>query len=550
MEHTPQKMYYAIGYSRLSKDDYSRKRDGQRDRNESDSISNQRKLIREYVDKHDNIILVDEQSDDGYTGTNYDRPGFCAVLAALQAGKANCVIVKDLSRLGREYIETGKYLEMIFPDQGIRFIAINDDVDSDRHTDSDDLLIPVKNLINESYCRELSKKLRAQFALQRKNGEFIGAFAAFGYRRSPDDKHILVVDEFAAQAVKEIFSLKMQGYSQQSIADALNKIGIPSPLEYKKQCGLRYQTGFQSKTKATWSATAIRRILTNPLYIGQLVQGKRGTPNYKVKIVKERAPSDWVVIEHNHEPIIDELMFTIVQRLLQLDTRTSPKEETVQPFSGLVFCGDCGRPMRRRVVSRGNKRFYYFTCERHVGEEGGRSHNFSEKKLATAVLHAVQNQVQAVSEIDCILRDATQSDLLSIKRKQMNQLISQKLQEMDHVEDLRVRLYEALSEHLIEREEYHAMRQRYGNQMDALRREKEELENRLARLEHEVEPNRDWIHQITRFENIQALNREAVVSLIDRICIQGGNQLRIDFNFRDEMADAYALLDAAKKEAV
>lgn len=550
MERTPQKIYYAVGYSRLSKDDYSRKKHGSGSKNESDSILNQRKMIREYVAKHDDIILVDEQFDDGYTGTNYDRPGFRAVLDDIQSGKANCVIVKDLSRLGREYIETGRYLEMIFPDQGIRFIAINDDVDSDHHTDSDDLLIPVKNLINETYCRELSRKLRAQFALQRKNGEFIGAFAAFGYRKSPDDKHTLVIDEYAAQIVKEIFSLKIQGYSQQNIADAMNKIGVPSPLEYKKQCGLHYQTGFRASGSAAWSATTIRRILTNPLYIGQLVQGKRGTPNYKVKVVKERASSDWVVIEHNHEPIIDELMFTIVQRLLQLDTRTPPNGEAVYPFSGLVFCGDCGRPMRRRVVTRNGKRFFYFTCERHAGEESGQSHNFSEKKLTAAVLHAIQSQVQTVVEIDHILKASAQSDLFIVKQMRFNRLIDQKVQQIEHIENLRIRLYEALSDQLIEREEYHTMRQRYGNQLEVLRNEKEELESRLSQLEHDATPNQEWIKQFTRYENIQTLSREAVVCMIDRISIHGKNQLQIDFNFRDEMADTLSLLEDAKKEVV
>ena len=166
--------YYAIAYYRLSKYDRTSNQ-------ESDSIANQRKLVHAYLEKHPNIVLIDEADDDGYTGTNFDRPGFQKVLDAIKTGRANCVIVKDLSRLGREYISTGNLLEKYFPNAGVRFIAINDDVDSENEKSGDDLLIPIKNLMNESYCRELSKKLRNQFRIQRGNGEFLGAFASYGY---------------------------------------------------------------------------------------------------------------------------------------------------------------------------------------------------------------------------------------------------------------------------------------------------------------------------------------------------------------------------------
>lgn len=223
-EAAEKQTYQAMAYYRLSKEDGTK--------HESDSISNQRKLIHEYALRHDNITIVDEAYDDGYTGTNYDRPGFQAVMDAINEKRVNCVIVKDLSRLGREYIETGKYLEMIFPSLGVRFIAINDDVDSEHRASGDDIIIPVKNIMNESYCRELSKKLRRQFRIQRSNGEFLGAFACYGYLKSPEDKHKLIVDEYAAEVVKTIFSFKMKGYNQQAIADYLNANDILAPADY------------------------------------------------------------------------------------------------------------------------------------------------------------------------------------------------------------------------------------------------------------------------------------------------------------------------------
>lgn len=220
--------WYGISYLRLSK---------LGKRYESESIDNQRKLIDEFVQRHPEITLVGERVDDGYTGTNYDRPGFQGVMDAIREKKANCVIVKDLSRLGREYIETGKYLETIFPDMGIRFISVNDDLDSEHTPLCDDISIPIKNIMNEAYCRSLSQKLRAQFRVQRKAGEFLGAFACYGYLKDPADKHKLIIDEYAAMVVRTIFQLKMEGYSQQAIANYLSSEGVLPPAHISSNRG-------------------------------------------------------------------------------------------------------------------------------------------------------------------------------------------------------------------------------------------------------------------------------------------------------------------------
>ena len=383
MELAADKIYNVLAYYRLSAKD-------NRSKSESDSIANQRKLIHDYIAQHKNMRIVKETFDDGYTGTNYDRPGFCSVMEAIKSGEIDCVIVKDLSRLGREYIETGRYLEMVFPSYGVRFIAINDDADSEHQNQSDDIVIPVKNLMNESYCRDLSKKLRRQFKVQRSNGEFMCAFASYGYRKSPDDKHKLIIDEYAAEVVRSIFMLKMQGYSQQAIADALNKMGVLSPSEYKKHQGLNYKSGFSSGGATCWSAVTVKNILTNRIFIGELTQGKRGTPNYKVKKVKLRDKSEWAVVKDNHEPIINELNFDVVQKTLGRDTRTSPVEDTVQPLAGILFCPDCGRAMCRRSVTRAQKKFYYYICSTHKRGDGCTSHCFEQGKLENAVLHAIQ----------------------------------------------------------------------------------------------------------------------------------------------------------------
>ena len=403
--------YDAIAYYRLSKDDGAKR--------ESDSIANQSKMNSKIIKNNpkinlnekeqddgnyrNNIHLIEEAQDDGYTGTNFDRPGFRCVLNAIQSKRVNCVIVKDLSRLGREYIETGKYLEMIFPSFGVRFIAINDDVDSENSRAGDDIIIPVKNIMNEAYCRELSKKLRKQFQIQRGNGEFLGAFANYGYCKSPDDKHKLVVDDYAAEFVRGIFSLKFQGYNQQAIADFLNNEKVLSPADYKKSQGLKYKTGFRTSSESHWSAVSVSRILTNPIYTGKLVQGKRGTPNYKIKTMRMREEKDWVVVENNLDPIIDPLTFMIVQRMLERDTRAAPQNDIVYPLSGMVFCADCKASMLRRTVRRGNKTFRYYVCSANKRGNGCSSHSFEQSKLEQTVLRAITKQIDIILETDELL---------------------------------------------------------------------------------------------------------------------------------------------------
>ena len=519
--------YNAIAYYRLSKDDGAK--------HESDSIANQRKLIRSFLQNNPNIHLIGEAQDDGYTGTNFDRPGFRDVLDAIQSKRANCVIVKDLSRLGREYIETGKYLEMIFPSFGVRFIAINDDVDSENSRAGDDIIIPVKNIMNEAYCRELSKKLRKQFRIQRGNGEFLGAFANYGYCKSPDDKHKLVVDGYAAEVVKGIFSLKFQGYNQQAIADFLNREKVLSPADYKKSQGLKYKSGFKTSSESRWSAVTVSRILTNPVYIGKLVQGKRGTPNYKIKTMRMREEKDWIVVENNHEPIIDPLTFTTIQRMLERDTRTAPQKDTVYPLSGMVFCADCKAPMLRRTVRRGNKTFSYYVCSANKKKKGCSSHSFEQSKLEQTVLRAIAKQIDIILDTDELLNAMGKSRIENAQIRRLDMAIAQKNGELDRYRDFRMKLYEALNDGLIDRDEYEKMRSRYAGMIG-------ETENVIRQLSADRESaltntdTWDWMATVAKFRGITELSREVVITLVDKIYVYEDKHIRIDFNFRDELA--------------
>lgn len=540
--------YRAMAYYRLSKDDKNEDRSRDSAGEISDSILNQRKLVHAYLKNHPGITLVDEAYDDGYSGTNYDRPGFRSVLDKVQSGSINCVIVKDLSRLGREYIETGKYLEMIFPSFGVRFIAINDDVDSEHSTAGDDIIIPIKNIMNESYCRELSKKLRNQFRIQRGNGEFLGAFASYGYCKSPDDKHKLVVDEYAAEVVRGIFSMKIKGCSQNIIADFLNQEKVLPPAEYKKSLGMKYKTGFQASTQAKWSVVTINRILNNPIYIGTLVQGKRGTPNYKIKKMRVRSEDDWVVVENNHPAIIDPLMFSIVQKMMERDTRRPPKEDVLLPLAGVLFCPDCGRALQRRTVTRGEQKYCYYVCATYKDGKGCSSHSFEQNKLEETVLHAVTGQIQMIVELNQLVHDIGLQKIDQIRLGRVDLMIARKEQDLDRDKEFRMKLYEALNDNLIDRDEYNKMRMKYTRQIEDTERAISKLKLQRTEISSNHSTDNSWIMQFIKFQGITELSREAVVTMIDRIYVYEDKRIRIEFNYRNEIAAYQEILEEKAKE--
>lgn len=532
-------IYRAFSYKRLSKEDG--------DKAESNSIANQQKLIREYVQKQEDIELVGEFSDDGYTGTNFERPQFMEMMDAIRRGEADCIIVKDLSRFGRDYIDTGRYIQKIFPMLGIRFIAINDNIDSAREDQADDLIIPFKNLINDSYCRDLSIKLRGQFRVQRTNGEFIGAYAAYGYLKSEQDKHKLVVDEEAAEIVREIFSMKLQGYSQKQIADHLNHIGVLAPAEYKRQCGMNYQSGFQLKARSTWTPVAVTRILQNRIYTGRLEQGKRSTPNYKVKRMLDKEPEEWIVVENNHEPIIEELVFRAVERSMERDTKVSEKG-TVLPLSGVLYCGDCKNQMVTRSVTRGNKKFFYYVCGTNKYGNGCTSHSFSVSKLEKKVLNAINLHIELVSDIKKAMDELGQDKLRSHRIMRVERQIESREKEIEENREYRLRLYESKAEGLINGEEYIKLRQRYMQRIEEGEKQILQLKEELHRMELGVMENNSWMDSLMKYGEVTKLTRDLVLMVIDKIYIYEDKIISIQFNFRDELKSLKEFVEGTAKE--
>ena len=288
-----QNLFNVAVYIRLSREDG--------DKEESDSVGNQRKLLTDYVAKKEDFILYDTYIDDGYSGTNFNRPSFQRMIADIQDGKVNCVVVKDLSRFGRDYIDTGRYLERYFPDLGVRFISVTDSIDSMKQ--AYDMLLPIKNIFNEQYARDISKKIQATVKSKQKAGEFIGAFTSYGYKKSPVNKNKLVIDDYAASVVRRIFSLYIQGYGKQKIAKLLNAEGILCPAEYKKVNGENYKNCNRLESTTYWSYSTINSILHREMYVGNMVQG---TKHQRMRSKQKKKPKeDWIIVENTHEPIID-----------------------------------------------------------------------------------------------------------------------------------------------------------------------------------------------------------------------------------------------------
>ena len=544
-------------YLRLSKEDGDV---ASGSKNESNSIANQKSLIMDYLQSRPEFRVVSIREDDGFSGTDFNRPAFQAMMEDVKKGVINCIIVKDLSRFGRNYIEVGRYLEKLFPMLGIRFIAVNDNYDSLEADTAHDIVVPFKNLINDSYCRDLSVKIRSHLAIKRKNGEFIGAFACYGYLKDENNRNQLVVDTYAGQVVKDIFRMKINGMSQYRIADALNEQGILSPMEYKKYLGSHFESSFKVNPKAVWTAKAVTRILTNEVYTGVLVQGKQTTPNHKVKVRQEVDETDWIRVENAHESLIDRVLFDIVQNLMGRDTRTSPNETQVFPLSGLVYCGDCGHPMVRKI-SRYTKKekadtaqtYGYFLCSEKCGKGGCSWHRIGEDDLMEAVLGAVNLHIQKVLDVQEALKQIENAPLRQLMIQKYLERLSMKEEERKKAERLKIGIYEDLKDGLLDKEEYQKLKAEFDSRIAEADAAVKELKRQIAGLEGSRSANASWMNYFQQFGRLEQLTRWAAAIIINKILVYEDNRIKITFNFEADLNRIQEILSAAeehKKEAI
>lgn len=520
----------------------------------SNSIANQNELVMDYLKSRPEISVISTYTDDGYTGVNFDRPEFQRMLSDIREGKINCVIVKDLSRFGRNYIESGRYIEKIFPMLGIRFIAITDGYDSINEDMGSDMIVPFKNLINDAYCRDISIKIRSHMDIKRRNGEYIGAFAAYGYLKDEENKNHLVVDGYAADVVRDIFSMKLCGMSQQAIADKLNADGILSPIQYKKSIGVGLNSSFQKSLKPKWSYNAVLRILKNEVYTGTVVQGKCTTPNYKIKKRIHRDETEWIRVEDMHEAIIPKSDFDIVQDILLRDTRVAPEQAEVFPLAGMVFCADCGEPMVRKTVPAGGKRYVYYVCSGNKRDKSKCStHNISEKNLIQGVLGVVQDHIgKVIATADAVemihQTQKTKPDVVKLEDR-----IQKLSEEADACNSRKMNLYEDYKDGILSKDEYSMLKEKYQAQMD-------DIEKSIASIEADRDGiiangtgRQEWIDKLKKYNGATELDRELVTFLIDKIEVVDTETILVSYRFEKalkEMERVLELYSNMMKEAV
>ncbi|MBO6231675.1 MAG: recombinase family protein [Ruminococcus sp.] len=385
---------YNVGiYVRLSQEDM---REG-----ESLSIENQKKMLTDYVSQQTGWNLVGIYEDDGYSGTNFDRPGVRQLLDDAKSGKINLILCKDLSRFGRNYIEVGQYIDYIFPSFNIRFIALSDNVDTlDRNSTAMDLM-PIMNLFNEWHAANTSKKVRSVLAQNAKEGKYIASFAAYGYLKGDDEKHTPIIDEPAAKVVRRIFELRATGITPTQIAKILNAEGVPIPSDYRAQ-----RLGKPNPYKNTfhyWSHVAVRNILGNPIYIGHLAQQKFTTVSFKNHKSVRRGKDEWVIAENTHEPIISQELWDKCQEVDRCASHGKiMKKGIVLPLNSMMFCPDCGAKMKLNghAKKKDGSVNYFYACGTYsrCGASTCTTHYISRKQIEKIVLADILAKARYVIE--------------------------------------------------------------------------------------------------------------------------------------------------------
>lgn len=536
------KHFMAAMYLRLSRDD-SDVGDEQEKyggvKCESNSISNQRKLIRTFIDGQRDVELYDVYADDGFSGSNFDRPEFKRMMGDIEAGKVNLVIVKDLSRFGRDYIETGRYIQKIFPALSVRFIALTDNYDSFKADDGESgIILPVRNFINDSYCRDISAKVKSQFEVKRKNGECIAPFALYGYLKSESNKNQLVVDECAAENVRKIFEWKMEGFAISAIAEKLNGLGILSPREYKKYKGANYNGGFWNSSKSHWSSAAVKRILTNEMYLGHMVQGKTEKINYKLAKVVQKPQSEWIKVEHTHEAVISEETFRIVQNLLKSDGRISMISQKNSPFTGILFCADCREQMIRRVNRYKDKQKIYYICSGKNRGEGCTRHAISEERLKELVTETIRRyadyftQVSKISE--CFAQKQSDLEAISYCEKEMERLKD----EEKKYRSLNLCLHKDLEKEIITPEEYKRLKSELEGKIEEVSDAQKRQCAMMDKLFECAIMSEEELNRIQESMKLKYIDRYTLCSMVKRISVFEDKRVEIEFYYTDKYRDA------------
>lgn len=547
-EQEIQRQYNVGAYARLSVLET-------RDRKDSEALQNQKALLREYIAAHPDLHLAGEYEDNGETGTNFDREGFQRLIEDVRCGRIDCIVVKDLSRFGRDHVEVEHYLQHIFPHLGVRFIAIGDGYDSADASTFDRLTVALKNIVNNIYSKDISLKSGSVLREKQARGEFIGAYASYGYIKDPKDSHHIIPDPEAAQVVREIFRRKLEGLGDTAIIRWLNTSGIPSPGCYRYQKGIIKDERYAQRKP--WMLQTVKQILRSEVYLGHMVQGRRISEFYASRPDRLRPQEEWTVVRNTHEPLITQEEFDRVQELNRIAKeayhanlgRYDALGKTENLLQGLVFCADCGRPLvRYKKVIYGKKVTYHYMCPNYAAqlEHSGCTYKYVREDKLIAVIEAlISKEIQLAGDLKALAeRKAAQHTMAA---KDLEQALNGVLAEQNKLKFLRERLLRDYLAKLIDQRDYERIRMQYQAEEIALEervkklRSKQQEENRLLIRENQ------WLRSVSSCSLPFALTKETAKLLIERVTVYDNARWEITFRFRDERQ---AILEDVRKEGV
>ena len=500
---------------------------------ERGTIETQMELMKNYVKDHEDIVIEEEYYDASFTGTNFERPDFKRMLEDAKTGRINCIIVKDLSRLGRNYVEMGNYIERVFPFLNVRFIAVTDDFDSFRP--GTDLMMPLKNIVNEFYAKDISKKVSTAHRRKWTTDEYMCGFAPYGYLKSKTEKNRIVVDEATAGNVRLIYKLFLEGKGYTPIAKYLNEQGIMSPLMYLKSLG--YQQNV--RTNGVWTKTTVKSILTNQAYIGSAVHGKVVIEKYNNIPLHATDPSEWVVVENTHEPLIDKKTFEKVQeRVKEISDAYFAKEFTKHPpnemnlLKGKIVCGDCGKGMR--LSPRTTKSYVYFCGTFSDGINPACSrHKIDQEDINKAVFAQISNHMRCCIDALRVIRELNARSNGLKKYDVYEKAITRQRRELEKVNRNFSELYGDYSEHLINESEYLTLKQQYLLKSEALKKEIDNLLVSQNLYSKNYKIDEDWENLINKYLKCRKLNKELADAFVDKVQVFEDGRISVNLVYDD-----------------
>ena len=516
LEISNPKDYHAALYIRLSKEDENEGPSG--------SVTNQQSLLHAFVREH-RLDVYDTYIDDGWSGTSFDRPGFQRMLRDIEAGRVNMVITKDLSRLGRDYIMTGHYMERYFPEHRVRYISLLDGIDTGVDSTANDIT-PFRAIMNDMYAKDISKKIKSVKRDKQRKGQFIGGKPVYGYKMHPTEKNKIVIDEEVAPIVRRVFALALSGMSCRNIAVLLNQEGIPTPATYANLPVAR-----PGPYTGLWSSERISDMLQNETYIGNMVQGRSVKISYKSKKCLKQGPANWVIVEGTHEPLVDAETFRKVRMLV--NSRKHTRSRTYDfLLKGLIFCHECGYPLA--VLNRKNamgEDVLYFVCrtyQRFTKAGVCSSHSIKEKTVTDAVIDKVREVCRAYLNPDELLPMAREAVENSRKQSSLETELQAVQSKIDSLTANLDRMYTDRLNGLLPEEDFQRIFNRAKLDRKLLEEKRQELE---LRKKSSVRPEDRAKELVQRFIETAGESRELLVSLIERVELTEDKEVIIKFRF-------------------